>query len=470
MTALAARYGRPGSLGLVLGVPAAILIALAGTLSPTLLLAGALGVALVYVTVANLTLGLVAFTLLTFFERVPGLESFTVTKPFGAVLVISLLITWTRDREQMPALPRDRPLLMFLLAGFVVFAVASMAWAADPGTTASSSLRLALVATMFLVVYSAIRTPRDLLLLAWAYVTGTCLVSTVALATGEWSEGRLTSGALDPNFLAATLVSSSVIALFMLAAVRRLWQQAVLVAFTAVFIVALVLTQSRGGLGAALVALVAAIAFAGRWRARVAVAVLVVASAGIVYYAVLAPASVRERVTSISAGASASRADTWTIAVNAASDRPLGGVGLGNFPLVQREYLPAALNLPRADFVLFNELVVHNTYLEILSELGIVGLGLLAAIIAVSFAAGLHGLRTLGRVAPEVEAPMRGLLAGTVSLLAAYVFLSAQYEKHLWLLLGLLATFPTVARAAHASRPRPRLRSVPADTERLDLG
>ena len=50
-------------------------------------------------------------------------------------------------------------------------------------------------------------------------------------------------------------------------------------------------------------------------------------------------------------------------------------------------------------------------------------------------------------VSTDADLVARGLVAGTIGLLVAYIFLSGEYEKQLWLLLGLLATIPTVARS-----------------------
>jgi hypothetical protein len=46
----------------------------------------------------------------------------------------------------------------------------------------------------------------------------------------------------------------------------------------------------------------------------------------------------------------------------------------------------------------------------------------------------------------ELEFHVRGLLAGVVGILVAYVFLTAEVEKPLWLLLALLAAAPGLLR------------------------
>jgi hypothetical protein len=55
------------------------------------------------------------------------------------------------------------------------------------------------------------------------------------------------------------------------------------------------------------------------------------------------------------------------------------------------------------------------------------------------------------------------VVVGAVGVLGAYVFLSAQYEKQLWLLLGLLVALPAVAAAAEGDQTHERLpRRTPA--------
>jgi hypothetical protein len=47
----------------------------------------------------------------------------------------------------------------------------------------------------------------------------------------------------------------------------------------------------------------------------------------------------------------------------------------------------------------------------------------------------------------ETDRLVRGLLVAAVGLLTAFAFLSGQYEKQLWLVLGILAAIPSVVNA-----------------------
>jgi O-antigen ligase len=248
------------------------------------------------------------------------------------------------------------------------------------------------------------------------------------------------------------LASSVVIAAFLFAASHGR-ARILLVVFILTDIVALVRTESRGGLIAMGVGLIAACAVAGPIRTQAVALVAITVSLGIGYYALAAPASLRQRVTNVSAQGSAGRSDIWQIASKIAADHPLAGVGLGNFRTVEDNYLTDNANLVKVSEVVDIHPVVHNTYLEVLSELGAVGLALFVGLVAATLAAAATGIRLLRGATARWSLVPRGLVAGALGLLAAYVFLSGEYEKELWLLLGLLSTTPNVARSVLGDQP-----------------
>jgi len=125
---------------------------------------------------------------------------------------------------------------------------------------------------------------------------------------------------------------------------------------------------------------------------------------------------------------------------------PFGGVGLGNFQTVEPSYATQTVNLTLVRQIVKEQLVVHNTYLQLLADLGLVGLGLFLAILALPLRLAGRALRRLELELNELEFHVRGLLAGTIGMLIAYAFLSAEFEKPLWLVLGLLASVPALLR------------------------
>jgi len=208
-------------------------------------------------------------------------------------------------------------------------------------------------------------------------------------------------------------------------------------------------TGSRGGLVALAVTFVAGLALGGRLRARVLASLLAFAALGAAYFAFAASPQVAGRVTHFTSGGGSGRTDLWAIARQVAHDHPVLGVGIGNFEQVERSYASRTTNLPAIDLVLDETHVVHNTYLELLAELGPVGLGCFLLLVGASFALGWRAIRVFARTGQtDLELIGRGVLVGICGMLAASVFLSAEYEKQLWLLLGFSAALAALADAS----------------------
>jgi O-antigen ligase len=127
-----------------------------------------------------------------------------------------------------------------------------------------------------------------------------------------------------------------------------------------------------------------------------------------------------------------------------ASDRPITGVGAGNFRQAEARYAAREIDIGRIDLVLDESKVVHNTYLSILSELGVVGLGLFLCLVVAAFACVVQALMLTVRRHEPLELVVRGFLVGLLGLFASYVFASAEYRKPLWLLLGVALALPAV--------------------------
>jgi O-antigen ligase len=118
-------------------------------------------------------------------------------------------------------------------------------------------------------------------------------------------------------------------------------------------------------------------------------------------------------------------------------DSPLVGVGPLNFKSLSTLYT----GLDQGN-------IAHNSFLEIAAEFGLPALAVFVLLLAAVF-------RTLGRAtrgsgsreAVELAAWAEGLRSGLVGFLVAGCFISAQYEKVLWLTL-----FLTIVLGALAER------------------
>jgi O-antigen ligase len=436
----------------------AVLIGLLAVRSPAAALAGTFGLAFLAVTLKDLTAGLCLFTVLSFFEQVPGFEdsSFSMPKIAGAILVVSWLLVIADRTRPAPILFRDRALLAYAAVALLGWTWVTRLWADDVSVAGANGFRLMLGVVLVFIVFTAVREPKHLRWIIWSYIAGAFLSALVGLAeTGpeggaaSLEEGRLAGGIADPNELAAMLVPALMLSAFGLAAVKTAVARCALGIGIVVFAVALLLTESRGGLVALITVLVVAVAMAGPLRPRVVAVALVVCALGVSYYTLVAPPESLQRLTEFAASGGTGRTDLWSIAVEVIGDHPVVGVGMGNFQVVEPAYAAGTLNLPSVEFVVDTPKVVHNTYLEVWAELGVVGFAFFTLLILRFLALGWAGMRAFARGGDrEHEALARGFLVGLVGMLAAFMFISGQYEKQFWLLLGLAAALPTAAGAA----------------------
>lgn len=403
----------------------------------------------VALAILRLPLAVAAFVVLTFPAHLPGSlgTGATLAKPVGGLLVLAWAALVLSRRAALPFLPQSRPLLFLSIVSLLLFGAVSTIWAAAPAQTHGALGRLALNAALLVVTYTAASTRSGFRMIVNGFLIGSVVTSVYSIATGYSHPANRLAGIIDTNYFAAELIPAIIVAFFLFVTVGSLrgrWMYAIA---AGVDLVGFVLTQSRGGIVGLAVALLAAIVLAGRARARMLALVLVLAAAGLGYYFGYRPAHVfdsgrRGGLNGVTSG----RLDLWRVGFRIFEGHPLGGVGLGNYATVEPSYATQTLNLTLVRQIVGEHLVVHDTYLQMAAELGLVGLSLFVAILAFPLRLAGRALARLGRELDELEFHVRGLLAGTIGMLAAYVFLSAEFEKPLWLLLGLLASVPMLLR------------------------
>jgi O-antigen ligase len=448
---------------LLLIAASAALLGLGSVAAPITVTAALLGLMFVAISARSLAAGLALFTLLVFFTRIPALSSsgLTFVKLAGAVLAGSWLLRVASRESRLPFLPRDHPALAFAALLFLGWTSASMLWASDVGSASSSSFALAQSLLLFFIVFSAIERRRHLWWFLCAFVGGATLSGLIGLVgytspeRYPLSPERLTGGIRDANELAAILVPALAFALFGVVATRSPLLRWMLGSCAAISALALFRTDSRGGLVALTVTFVAALMLAGPVRVRVASLMALTMGAGILYYTTFAPPEALARVTRVEEGGGSGRTDIWAIALDVWHHHPIFGVGTGNFRVIEPAYALGDVSIQRLDLIVDRALVVHNTYLQFLTEIGLIGFGLFATLVLAAFVIAGRAVGSFSRSRDlEMELLSRGLIIGAIGMFAGFFFISAQYLKQLPLLLGALVALSSIARTSR-SGPEP---------------
>src|SRR5207302_10694486 len=122
------------------------------------------------------------------------------------------------------------------------------------------------------------------------------------------------------------------------------------------------------------------------------------------------------------------------------------GIGLNNYRIVAPAYVLRPGSLRHVRQISDQPHVVHNTYLQLLTETGVVGLGLFASVVAACMAAAWRAARIFDRMAyGDMARLSRAVLLAAFGALVTQVFQSNGYDWRTWALLGLGPAALTVA-------------------------
>jgi O-antigen ligase len=260
-------------------------------------------------------------------------------------------------------------------------------------------------------------------------------LTTGVVTTEGGTTDRLEGAAGDPNFLAAMIIVAVVLGLGLAATTRSAALRLPLVTAVIFLSVAFVSTGSRGGFVAALLTAVAALVFFGGRRIYVVAALLIAMGIGIPLLS--ASPETWQRLTDYDDGGTG-RVDLWTVAWRMAEEQPVAGVGFNNFRVASPDYVREPGALERVDFLVDRPHFVHNTYLQLLAENGVIGLALFVMfVVACTRAAWLAAKRFEAQGERSMGTLARAVVVACVAMLGASLFLSAAVDQRLWILLAL---------------------------------
>ncbi len=349
----------------------------------------------------------------------------------------------------------------------VYWGVMVLATALSPvrGAAVSGLIKLTLNLLLFLLMARVARHPKARNLLVLAYILTTLPVSVYGLrqyffgatALATWVDvnstlvdaTRVYSFLGNPNLLAGYLIPGIMFSAMAVFAWPRWAPKGLAVLATAINLLCLVLTLSRGGwigfLIGGFVLLTLAVQYWSIWFSPFwkcwALPLLLGGAAALVFLAVMSVSSLRARVLSMFVGRADSsnnfRINVWAAVLDMIRDRPLLGIGPGNdafnavYPLYQR---------PR-----YTALSAYSVFLEVLVEAGILGFLAFLWMLAVVFQQGWVQLQRLRQTQDVQGYWLMGAIAAIAGILGQGIADTVMYRPQIstlwWMAIAIVASY-----------------------------
>jgi O-antigen ligase len=394
----------------------------------------------------------VAVLLGKFADWVPGLAGLPIAK---VAILFAVLFAWRARATLATGVVRSLPIGRVAFA-FLALALFSCVYSVYPSLSLSHVYLIVVLMISFGLVLKITQTLQDVerLLLAMCLAgVGLTMAALFSFAGGRAAVGEN----IDPNDLAYGLVTTFPICLALIVTAKR--GRLILRGASLAMIVAILLTGSRGGalgLGTVILLMTAfPLNFANAGQLKpfrigrmVAVLALIAVLGGGIWGHL--PSQTRERLATLldlgndynAGGSKSSRSAIWIRNSRAVWSRPIGyGFGTSEYVdgLTGGQY--------RA---------LHNSFVQALVELGVLGLTLFCA-------SYLSSIRQLGRVSalgrhsvPEGDNAKASLYARALRIalagnVVAGFFLSDAYSELLWTVIAISAALVGVSRPAFAN-------------------
>jgi len=418
-------------------------------LPPEAVLALTVGAAALVLLTLRPYLGVHAFVALLFFENmISPSEGLTVMKVLGAIIIGGWLLSMAVRRG---AGLRVGAFLTALVL-FLTWMVVSLVYALDTEVGTVRAFTFAQLALAGLMFSSVVDTTAKVRGVYWAFVLWTWASTVIAVAQYYLGITSVAAGTLgNRNSLAGAIDVAIVCAYLLYQGMSHRGGRLALALSLPFFFLGLALTFSRSGL------IVLCITLALVWY-RVAMEknflILAVTLGVLCIVTLILPAAFWTRATSIVPAIERQqdtfgmRVSLWKVGLRMIEDRPLVGVGPGNFMVAFPRYGRGEMRV--------RSHVAHNTYIGMAAEMGLVGLAtyLLLWLTALREARravwvgkrwGPADLRFLG-VATEVN---------LIGMMIAGLSGNMEGVKSIWMFLGIAVALGGLAveRGAEASRP-----------------
>jgi O-antigen ligase len=433
------RSGRASQPALMLGfVGAALAVGALSTVKPSLAIA-ATAVAVTLLLIASNIDVLPRILVLAMFAESVSLGGAHVGRLVGplALFVVAYFLL-VRGRVDL------KPSLLLGIGGLYGFWVLlSFYWAPSSHFVFVTFLKWALSFAFMLSFAILVRTERQVKLVLGTFVVAAVAFGIVAVLEFLQSGGAQRGVGLegDPNQFAAYQVIALPMALVLAGMERRLGLRLVYYASVVFLVLSIGASFSRGGLLALGAVVLATLVLP--WRVFFARPGQKLAYLGTLFVAawivaVLGSAAYLQRIQSILHGSDrgTGRLDLWAAAWNGYSHHLFSGIGAGGFEATSLDLLRQTPGV--SPDTLMESRPVHNAYLESLVDLGPIGLTIYLLVASLTLVYLVRAARRFGRSdAYTLRRMTIGLAVSLAGLQVASIFLSNEFGKAIWILMGL---------------------------------
>ncbi|KPL21241.1 MAG: hypothetical protein AMJ93_10110 [Anaerolineae bacterium SM23_84] len=398
--------------------------------------------------IVGAALGLVVIAI-TFIEPVSGLYLFVgamfteALLMFGSVsaarlLGILVLGAWTARSLASGRFEIIMPTQAWLAVMFVLWGFLSAMWAMDLERLVTALLLLVQLVALYILVInlvSCVKTVQIILAIVTSVSLALALLTIARALSGDTIAGRVDLGRISMgniNAQAAYLVPSATLLMVLFSHQTRSVRRWLLLLGLSVIALAILATSSRGAIIAVSVVLVLGIIIDRRLLQVTLPALLVAAAALLVL-----PHTLVERLEAMVtlSDRAAGRVDIWLVALRIIRSHPALGVGLDGFAAAFNSYLPET---PGIISDIGTGRASHNIFLNVQSELGVIGTALFLVLIGTTLRSGLLAVVNCRRAGLlHLEGLALTAWLSLVAMLLMGLFLDLQYWKLFWMLLAL---------------------------------
>ena len=263
----------------------------------------------------------------------------------------------------------------------------------------------------------------------------------------------------NPNDFATLTLPPLAMSVALLQSEKARWVRYAALAGVIVLPLAIVITQSRGGI-LALFTFGALVLI--QYRRRAGAIFLVLLSLGAISQ--LAPPEVWGRISAMknltseatiaqadTVGSAQARYDVWRVARGIIADHKVFGVGVGGYSEVHAEYAATGRFPGRVQ----GRKDSHSTYLHAAAETGFPGVFLFLGVVLSTLWLGFKGAAKRRATDPGTSRSIRTLLFGLIAFMQASIFASMEHLPYLYIYIAMIYTLIVVSGPGERGIPVP---------------